>query len=53
MANNWQHFHALPHLNRTEMSMEKFAIHRICRFDSLVHEYGLEGSRMLPWDGYP
>ncbi|PBP73379.1 cupin, partial [Pseudomonas syringae] len=28
--------------------MEKFDIHRKTRFDSLVHEYGLDGSRLLP-----
>ncbi|AVX22847.1 MULTISPECIES: cupin domain-containing protein [Pseudomonas syringae group] len=33
--------------------MEKFDIHRKTRFDSLVHEYGLDGSRLLPWEGYP
>ncbi|MCI3945806.1 cupin [Pseudomonas syringae] len=33
--------------------MEKFDIHRKTAFDALVHEYGLEGSRLLPWEGYP
>jgi len=33
--------------------MEKFDIHRKTRFDSLVQEYGLDGSRLLPWEGYP
>lgn len=33
--------------------MQKFEIHRQTRFDGLVHEYGLDGSRLLPWQGYP
>lgn len=33
--------------------MQKFEIHRRIQFDGLVHEYGLEGSRLLPWPGYP
>ncbi|EPN65949.1 hypothetical protein A245_07264, partial [Pseudomonas syringae pv. actinidiae ICMP 19096] len=33
--------------------MEKFDIHRKTSFDALVHEYGLDGSRLLPWKGYP
>lgn len=33
--------------------METFDIYRKTRFDALVHEYGLDGSRLLPWAGYP
>lgn len=33
--------------------MQKFEILRQTRFDNLVHEYGLDGSRLLPWQGYP
>ncbi len=33
--------------------MPRFDIFRRTDFDNLVHEYQLDGSRLLPWDGYP
>ncbi|MBA6118042.1 cupin domain-containing protein [Pseudomonas putida] len=33
--------------------MEKFDIHRRIDFNALVPEFGLDGSRLLPWEGYP
>lgn len=33
--------------------MPKFDVKRRVDFDNLVHEYQLDGSRLLPWDGYP
>lgn len=33
--------------------MNKFEIFRKSNFDGLVHEYGLDGRRLLPWDNYP
>ncbi|MBP2156390.1 hypothetical protein [Erwinia rhapontici] len=33
--------------------MAAFEIFRPMRWDKLVHEYDLDGSRLLPWEGYP
>lgn len=33
--------------------MTDFQIFRPMAWDKLVHEYDLDGSRLLPWDGYP
>lgn len=33
--------------------MAGFQIFRPMQWDSLVHEYDLDGSRLLPWKGYP
>ncbi len=33
--------------------MPKFDIHRKTDWNNLVHEYDLDGKRLLPWDGYP
>ncbi|AOK32551.1 cupin [Burkholderia singularis] len=32
--------------------MPKFDLYRKIRWHALVHEYGLDGQRLLPWDGY-
>jgi mannose-6-phosphate isomerase-like protein (cupin superfamily) len=33
--------------------MGSFAIYRPMDWDGLVHEYDLDGSRLLPWPNYP
>ncbi|HEY0524809.1 MAG TPA: cupin domain-containing protein [Stellaceae bacterium] len=33
--------------------MPKFDLYRKTDFANLVHEYDLDGSRLLPWDDYP
>jgi oxalate decarboxylase/phosphoglucose isomerase-like protein (cupin superfamily) len=33
--------------------MPQFDIYRRTDFGRLVHEYDLDGKRLLPWDGYP
>lgn len=33
--------------------MPDFKIYKKIRFDTLIHEYGLDGSRLLPWLNYP
>jgi oxalate decarboxylase/phosphoglucose isomerase-like protein (cupin superfamily) len=33
--------------------MPNFEIFRKANWDTLVHEYGLDGKRLLPWDNYP
>lgn len=33
--------------------MPEFNIFRAMDWDTLVHEYDLDGSRLLPWDNYP
>lgn len=33
--------------------MPQFDLHRRTDWSALVHEYDLDGKRLLPWDGYP
>jgi oxalate decarboxylase/phosphoglucose isomerase-like protein (cupin superfamily) len=53
IATFYRHLHASGHQLAMRLDMQKFEIHRQTRFDGLVHEYGLDGSRLLPWQGYP
>jgi oxalate decarboxylase/phosphoglucose isomerase-like protein (cupin superfamily) len=53
IATFYRHLHASGHQLAMGLDMQKFEIHRQTRFDGLVHEYGLDGSRLLPWQGYP
>lgn len=33
--------------------MPKFDLYRKIKWNDLVHEYALDGQRLLPWEGYP